>query len=157
MKKKQKVNDLIKKYPKIFRQSKLPMTQTCMCWGVCTGEGWYKLLDNLCSRLQFDTDRNGYPQVEATQVKEKYGSLRFYFTSIPSKANLEEEKKWPGRLERMFGVQEGVISVFEQLSEQTCEKCGKMDGVTQTDGWIVSLCPECMKEYNEKNIELSKG
>ena len=151
MKKKLKVSDLIKKYPKIFRQSKLPMTQTAMCWGISTGDGWFKLLDNLCSRLQFDTDKNNYPQVEAIQVKEKYGTLRFYYTSIPSKESLEKNKKRPGSLECMFGVQEGVISVFEQLSAQTCEKCGKMDGVTQTDGWIVTLCPECMKAYEEKS------
>ena len=126
------------------------MTQTCMCWGLECGEGWRDLIDNLCSRLQFDTDRNDYPQVEATQVKEKFGGLRFYYTSIPTKKSLEKEKKWSGSQERAFGVQEGVISVFEQLSEQTCEKCGKMDGVTQTSGWIVTLCPECMKERSEK-------
>ena len=78
MKKKLKVQSLIKKYPKIFRQSKLPMTQTCMCWGIETDEGWYDLLDSLCSQLQWDIDRNRYPQIEAVQVKEKFGTLRFY-------------------------------------------------------------------------------
>jgi hypothetical protein len=123
-----------------------------MCWGIETADGWYQLIDNLCSRLQFDTDTNGYPQVEFTQVKEKFGGLRAYYTSVPSKKNLEENKKYPGRLERMFGVQEGVISVFEQLSEQTCEVCGKMDGVMQTEGWIYTRCPECMKELKKKRL-----
>ena len=51
-----------------------------MCWGFSCGDGWYLLIDRLCSSLQWDTDTNKYPQVVATQVKEKYGTLRFYYT-----------------------------------------------------------------------------
>ena len=43
---------LYQKYPKIFRQKDLPMTQTAMCWGIACGDGWYDLIDELCSQIQ---------------------------------------------------------------------------------------------------------
>ena len=181
MSKKQDIQLLIKKYPLIFKQHSLPMSQTAMCWGICCGQGWEKLIDNLCGILQFDIDNNGYPQVEATQVKEKFGRLCFYYTSIPKakesifklygfkyifnhyywgysrgvlKLGCIGIQFFDENLFRQQGVQEGIISVFEDLAGKTCEKCGKMDVVKQTEGWIVTLCPECMKEYDKNKNTL---
>jgi len=118
-------NKLYQKYPKIFKQKDLPMNQTCMCWGIDTGDGWYWLIDNLCSQLQWDTDHNNYPQIETVQVKEKFGTLRFY-------VNGSNEK------------QEAIISFAESLSGKICETCGSVDGVKQTEGWINTLCKKCL-------------
>ena len=120
-------NKLFDKYPKIFRQKDLPMTQTCLCWGIETGDGWYWLIDNLCSQLQWDTDKNSYPQVEATQVKEKYGTLRFYYNGGNDQ-------------------QEGMISFAESLSGSICENCGSTEEVKQTEGWINTLCKKCLEK-----------
>ncbi len=122
---------ILKKYPKIFRQKDLPMTQTCMCWGIDTGLGWHWLIDILCSYLQWDIDRNGHQQIEAIQVKEKFGTLRFY-------TNGADE------------TQQGMISLAEFMSAHICEDCGSTNNVTQTEGWIVTLCPPCMKLYKER-------
>ena len=134
-------NKLFDKYPQIFRQKDLSMNQTCMCWGIECEDGWYKLLDFLCSQLQFNTDRNNYPQVEARQVKEKFGLLRFYYESISN--NIEDKY-----LERKFGEINGLISFAESYSEFICEKCGSIENVTQTKGWISTLCENCMNERN---------
>jgi hypothetical protein len=55
---------LYDKYPKIFRQKDLPMTQTCMCWGIDTNDGWYSLLDTLCSQIQWRIDNPPYQRVD---------------------------------------------------------------------------------------------
>ena len=150
--KKELQDKLYKKYPKIFEQRKLPITQTCMCWGVETGDGWYKLLEILCASLQWDTDKNGYPQVVATQVKEKFGTLRFYYNWGETKQ--EVKKKYT---DRQYAHQEGKISFAEHLTETICEGCGAMVGVTQTTGWIVTLCHPCLKKYRkEKGITIWK-
>ena len=160
---------LFKKYPKLFVQRKLPMTQTCMCWGIETnGRGWYQLLDCLCSSLQWDTDCNGYPQVVATQVKEKFGTLRFYYTweyDNKKKPIKEKFKYWAYNFlrdfmrkfckelynnERKYAHQEGKISLAEHLSQTICEGCGAMDNIKQTKGWICTFCPVCMKAYKKK-------
>lgn len=117
---------LFAKYPKIFRQRSLPMTETCMCWGIDTGDGWYDLLDALCWRLQSMTDWNPnnerFPQIEASQVKEKFGSLRFYTSGSSD-------------------YQEGIIDFAEVISERTCEECGKK-GEINGSGWLRCRCPE---------------
>lgn len=123
---------LYAKYPKIFRQKDLSMRETCMCWGIACSDGWYELLDNLCWKLQSMTDSNPdckdqngnlrFPQIEATQVKEKYGTLRFY-TNVAS--------DW----------QDGVIDFAETMSASICDVCGK-PGKLNSEGWVEARCPE---------------
>lgn len=122
---------LLKKYPKIFIQHTWSIKDSAMPWLFECGDGWYKIIDLLCELLQWDIDENKHHQIEATQVKEKYGGLRFY-------TNGEDDK------------QHGLICFAQRLSEETCEECGSMEDVTQTKGWICSLCPTCMKVYKNK-------
>jgi hypothetical protein len=123
---------LFTKYPKIFRQKDLNMQETCMCWGIECGDGWYWLIDNVCGSIQnYIDDNKGVEQVEASQVKEKFGGLRFYTS---------------GNDDRI----DGMIWLAESLSYKICENCGSQDNVKQTKGWIVSLCPKCTEERMKK-------
>ena len=122
-------------YPKIFRQKDLPATETCMCWGIACEDGWYTILDTLCREIQFHIDkRYGYDntvrQVEAEQIKEKFGGLRFYYSGGDN------------------GI-EGMVRLAEALSYKTCEWCGN-PGETQKKGWIITLCQPCNNTYEEK-------
>lgn len=125
---------LFKKYPKIFRQKGLDMSQTCMCWGIECPDTWYYIIDQLCYMLQFNTKHNGFPQVEATQVKEKYGSLRFYYTTIGG------NKEY---IERHLGYIDGLVSFAESLTYTICASCGSKENVKATSGWITYLCDKC--------------
>jgi len=145
--KKELQDKLFEKYPKIFRQKDLSMKETCMCWGIETGNGWYDLIDSLCGVLQFNTEHNRYPQVEAVQVKEKYGTLRFYYRIVSTEESLKDERKE----DRDSGSIEGAISYAEYLSGCICEKCGTNQNITTNeDGWLVTLCDKCRKEKDEK-------
>jgi len=115
---------LFKKYPKIFKQKKLSMKETAMCWGIETPDAWYILLNCLCGYLQFDIEKNGQPQLEAIQVKEKFGTLRFYIN---------------GETER----QRGMINFAEFISKYICADCGKFSETKETKGWITNFCKEC--------------
>lgn len=74
---------LVKKYPKIFADRYKSMQETCMCWGFEHNDGWYNLINNLCEMIQHHLDHNckdsEIHQVVADQVKEKYGTLCFYY------------------------------------------------------------------------------
>jgi hypothetical protein len=59
-------------------------------------------------------------QVVAQQVKEKFGSLRFYVSGGDSST-------------------EGMIQMAETMSAVTCEQCGS-PGTTGGSGWIQTLC-----------------
>lgn len=133
-------NKLFEKYPKLFRQRTLPMQETCMCWGIECGDGWYDIIDNACNVIQSHCDwrinhvkylleKEGIQydekdfQCEFLQVKEKWGSLRIYHNSDE--------------------FVDGVIGMAERMSENTCIQCGSNHKVTMTKGWVVPLCETC--------------
>ncbi|MBE3137684.1 MAG: hypothetical protein IMZ43_09905 [Thermoplasmata archaeon] len=101
------------------------MTQTAMCWLFECGDGWVGIIDTLCKLIQeYVRDHKAY-QVEAVQVKEKYGGLRFYINGGDAYVD-------------------GLITFAERLSYMTCEQCGSTEGVTQTKGWVYTLCRQCL-------------
>lgn len=137
---------LFDKFPKIFQKKDLDMSMTCMCWGIDTPDSWYNIIQKLCEKLQWDTDNNNYPQVVAEQVKEKFGTLRFYY-GLDNIQKLSEE-----RLTHNEGYIEGVVSVYEDITSGICSECGSNKDVTSTRGWVRYLCGDCMGELNaERN------
>jgi hypothetical protein len=112
-------NKLFDKYPKIFAQKDL---------GIDTGDGWYNILDTLCGQIQNhlkhnlrkDQDPAGL-NVEAVQVKQKFGGLRFYY-------NGGDE------------FIQGLTSMAEAISNRTCEECGS-PGTQNNAGWVRTRCP----------------
>lgn len=76
---------------------------------------------------------------EVVQVKEKYGTLRYYTRGyIGEKASSE-------RLD-------GFIEVAERATEQTCEICGD-HGKLHTGGWYYVACEKHSDKYKEIKID----
>jgi len=118
-------------YPKIFVNRDKDMTESCMYWGMSVGDGWYDLIDTLCRNIQNyidhnSTETNPIPQLVAEQVKEKFGTLRFYTSGG----------------DRLI---DGMIWFAESMSGRICETCGKPGSLRQS-GWIVTLCDEHQAE-----------
>lgn len=140
-KKYDKEMELAEKYPKILKNLGGNPMETCMSWahgGISVGDGWYPLLDKLMGFLQFHTDKNGYPQVIADQIKEKFGTLCFYYHCEPN-----TDYEYPEHQEnRNDDFMDGAISFAERMSSTICEKCGK-PGNTRGKGWIYTSCDKC--------------
>jgi len=62
------------------------------------------------------------PQVTLDQVKEKFGTLRFYYSGGDDYIR-------------------GLVSMAESMSGVTCEECGK-PGTQTPGGWIKTVCKE---------------
>lgn len=128
--------ELCRKYPQIFRDRHADMRTTAMCWGFDCGDGWYNIIDAVCAMIQ-NHERNNklnnvvMPPVVATQVKEKYGTLRFYYTGGDDYID-------------------GVVSMAEYMSGVTCENCGS-PGKIYEGAWVRTLCGEHAEEqgYHE--------
>ena len=124
---------LVEKYPNILRDYGGDMTQTCMAWGICTDAGWYNLLDNCMNKLQYFCDlcsKDGrVVQVIANQLKEKYSTLRFYYT-IEGANDVESR------------IIDNIVSAAEMASERTCEVTGKDGTSCARHGWYKTLCYE---------------
>jgi hypothetical protein len=125
---------LQEKYPKIFRDLYGDMKETCMAFGVETGDGWFWLIDNLCYCIQNYIDLNPHleiPQVVAEQVKEKFGGLRFYYHGGDEKID-------------------GMVWLAGTMSYKICEKCGSTENIGETVGWISVLCETCANHPDNK-------
>jgi hypothetical protein len=73
------------------------------------------------------------------QIKEKYGSLRFYYT---------------GGDDTIFGM----VWLAENLSYSICETCGTTKNVGHTTGWTYTTCKKCFdKNERANNIEWLKN
>ena len=124
---------LCRDYPLLFKDRHGDKKDTLMCWGFECGDGWEPLIRVLCSSLMWDgrtgKDRTDPPVV--VQVKEKFGTLRFYVHG-------GNERDWD------------KISFAEVLSSTICEACGATANVSQSNGWVKTRCLTCHQE--EGNI-----
>ena len=115
---------IFKKYDSLFEQRQLPPTQTTMYWRLDVGDGWFRMIHELCEKIvALD------PKAKADQVKEKYGTLRFYITGD----------------ERL----EALVDEAENQSETTCEVCGE-PGVLESDGWYAVRCEQHTSTHNKR-------
>ena len=123
--------ELVKKYPKILRDYKGDMMQTCMAWGMECDDGWYKLLDKCMEKLQYICDlcsKDGREvQVVANQIKEKYGTLRFY-VSVYDANEIEND------------IVDDIVNDAERTSSRTCEVTGEYAEPCKRGGWYKTLC-----------------
>lgn len=123
------LNELIEKYPKIFQD--YPGNPGRVNWD-CP-DGWLPIIDILCSTIQKYVDNTRtyvehveeHPvQVTCSQMKEKFGSLRFYTNGNDDQV-------------------EGMIDMAELMCDNTCEVCGTHENLGYTQGWISVRCDKC--------------
>ena len=89
--------------------------------------GWYPLIKNLINELiNLGWDK------QVTQVKEKFGGLRFYIN---------------GGSDEMYNK----ITEAEKLSHETCELCGEKGELRTKIRWFTTLCDE---HYEQKHTPL---
>jgi len=118
---------LCKVYPKMMVNRAKDMKETCMCWGFECGDGWFQIINQLMGNIQNHIDwqnreKEIVRQVTLDQVKEKFGTLRFYYTGGDDYIR-------------------GMVTMAESMSSVTCEECGK-PGTSTGGGWIKTVCVE---------------
>lgn len=161
-------------YPEIFKDRVRPINESCMSFGLEVGDGWYELIDVLCEALTYtfttavevdeedgkrlgiepsrwkDEDKSRYffkvepPQVVADQVKEKFGTLRFYYHLEYDKDNISlvATKKYPQLIEinkRYSDYIDGIVHFAEIASGRTCEVTGSEGSMHVRRGWYKTL------------------
>lgn len=130
---------LIDKYPKIFQLDESRRLEPFPMFGIECGDGWYDLLDRLCGLIQNHIDwRNKQrdmflknnphnveipeeiSQVTVSQIKEKFGTLRFYYDGGDEYIH-------------------GLVSMADTMSGVICEVCGER-GQFRGRGWYYTAC-----------------
>ena len=118
---------LCERYPKMMVNREKSMMETCMCWGFECGDGWFNILDQLMGNIQHHIDWKNKKeevvvQVTLDLVKEKFGTLRFYYTGGDD-------------------IIDGMVRMAESMSGVTCEECGN-PGKRIGGGWVTTVCEE---------------
>jgi hypothetical protein len=150
----QRFEDLAKRWPDLFQKS------GDFEFGI--GDGWLGIVDILCgflsSRVEQARTRLKYALENPTakfveplekleqeladaleelpslaQVKEKFGTMRFYMD---------------GGSEKMHNY----VSFAEAMTSRTCEVCGN-PGKSRNDNWVKTLCDKHHKEREEANFQ----
>jgi hypothetical protein len=114
---------LVEKYPDMLVDYGGDMRKTCMAWGFSHGNGWYKILEELCEKVK------DCPGFKFEQVKEKFGMLTIYYTGPDN----EKDQQL---------VSEAVREA-EQKSSQICEVCGEKGKLYNDNGWLSTECKIC--------------
>jgi hypothetical protein len=121
------------KYPKMFSQP---------YGGFAIGEGWWPILQALCSNIQHylnwkNRESEVVPQVVVAQIKEKFGGLRFYYDGGDDQVT-------------------GMVRMAEAWADKSCETCGA-PGTSGGKGWIKTLCPTHRTEADARYAERFKS
>lgn len=97
-------------------------------------EGWRKTFGiKLCKELKAILKKhNCLKSFRVTQIKEKFGTLRFYANNCPREAY-------------------ELLDRYEDESMNVCINCGKPTKYV-TKGWITYICEDCAR--NKQNVEL---
>ena len=86
--------------------------------------GWSDIIFNLSKKLEsLICDK---PEIYATEIKERYGSLRFSLSQETDEIN-------------------ALIDDAEIKSAKTCEECGE-DGNIYWSGWFKVRCKKCIQK-----------
>ena len=133
---------LTEKYPELYDyRSEDGKSSEISHYGFSHGDGWFNIIDCLSSTIA--GIMNNHPgkrhltreefnekvQVRVAQVKEKFGTLRFYVNNGNSEVN-------------------AAITMAEAMSARICEHCGS-PGHPRRGGWVKTRCDEC--ESNKNN------
>ena len=124
--------------PKLYKDMYGDPMKTGLSWGIeCGGDGWFEMIKELSLKLEKLINKyiKDYPDdiyiPTAAQVKEKFGSLRFYMS---------------GGTEEMCQLIENA----ENLSEEICEECGKKGKIGEDcGGWLMTRCDDCWEKINK--------
>jgi hypothetical protein len=92
-----------------------------MCWGFACEDGWFGLIDAISETIS-EVD----PQCQATQVKEKFGTLRFYY-------------------EGDHGDLDMAVGAAENYSSRVCEWTGAPGDLMKTKASYPHLATLCAK------------
>lgn len=139
---------MCEKFPMLFAQRYKPMNETCMCWGFCIGKGWYPLLHEMCEKIMLICNGCDF-KVEFVQIKEKFGSGRFYFQGGNIGASSDNNKS-----DVFYDLISDVVSNYEDISNHICAETGKWyDDKISLDGWIYDCCAKAIIELEPERKE----
>ena len=123
-------------------------------FGVECQDGWYDLIYELCEEIMKAYTDEGRPMdMVVDQIKEKYGTLRFYYHFGGQSETIQSlDVMGVGGIRMMSKSAPfedkiaSIVAKYEEKSAHICEDCGS-PGVLRPDlGWVLTLCDACYEQ-----------
>ncbi len=120
--------------------------------------GWYELVDKLCEDIESALDPAELERFECRQIKEKFGTLRFYWrygTSIRPRVDLLSTEEFvsfealPPELDARMQMLHELIDAACSASGTICDTCGSLGRLLTVNGWWMTRCPEHTPDADE--------
>ena len=153
------------RFPILFKEKDMYSTQTCLANGIECPYGWYRLLEETCTYLEmlnYEYIKYGL-QVVAEQVKEKMGTLCFYYRIDKSDDSCEtiDPPTFCKVVEDCFKLKvRKIIDHAYRVSETICADCGTRldeDNVRTTKPWINYVCKKCFDNRMENKKKFAES
>jgi hypothetical protein len=128
---------LFTEFPDLYWTHTQGHSFSLMCQGFSVGDGWYNILYRLSAKIKSIVSSmpgEDPKKYYASQVKEKFGGLRFYMHNYT--VEIEE-----------------AIREAEEEAARTCETCGN-PGTLNEEGWLTTLCGECREREKGERREI---
>lgn len=110
--------------------------------------GWYSIVDRLCAALTAELGEDAHRHLRIGQLKEKFGTLRFYYHFIADETDLDGEAA-SSSFEATDPAEpttqqrariRALVDVALRQSETTCLRCGAAGTLQNVDGYLATLC-----------------
>jgi hypothetical protein len=117
------------KYPNLYKDKDKSIQHSLIPFGFACGDGWFDLINELSSKLEkliekyIEENPDDEWPPRASQIKEKFGSLRCYMTS-----GTDEMMK--------------IIDEYEKKSGTICDVCGREGEIVSVSGWLSARCKQ---------------
>lgn len=100
-------------------------------WSIAFGE-------IMCEEIRDELIRVNYlDKYRVLQVKEKYGTLRWYDNGAPSDSRIHD-----------------IIMKWEHISWYVCSRCGEIREMKESTGyWVETICSTCLSKLREKGLD----
>ena len=117
---------LYERFPKLYQDRNRPPSESLMCFGFMTGNGWFDLIWGLSEVLEKSS-----PDTVVFEAKEKFAGLRFYVNGATAAGH-------------------AAIQEAERKSFTICEECGKPGELRRYNDWLYTRCDPCFAKLVEE-------
>lgn len=159
---------LVQDFPEIFRDWHGDPTQTCMAWGIECPAAWEPAIRAACQEITAQVRRvnSQHPtlglRVTADQIKEKFGTLRFYWHS---ECALWKDVDWrfdhplpehEAAVKQAHHCIDGAVAVAERITSLVCGDCGTPNSrpeIAQAWGNCCVACDALRRADTKRRIQ----
>jgi len=129
---KENTRTLFEAFPELYRGRFLDMKENLMCFGFECDDGWFELLYDLSREITEHCAASGDPVPLAVQVKEKFGTLRFYADNTSETVDDIIEK---------YQEKSGGICEVTGAPGKLCHRRGRLKTLSEEEVRKDGFCP----------------